>query len=310
MRRAAVFALAVGAASCQAAPPTPMPQKLPAHPALDPASVVAYPAITFLLGFNGGVQGPDGSNWWVNELPAHAVSVSAFSLDKSEVVVSAYATFLAWAGGLGHYSPLMPIEVGPTSADFEPEQGAANVPIANVTWFDARAYCLWMGGALPTEAQWEIAAKGPTSRVYPWAPDAGSGPSCVLASYATGDVNCTPTPTDAGSHPAGDTPEGLHDMAGNVAEWTADAYGWYPGYTADGGIFDAGLDAAADPTGPDAGPIFTPDAGYGGAGDVLRVIRGGGFHDLGISVRTTARWGADADLRSPGVGFRCAYPSP
>ncbi len=311
-------------AACQGAA---APQKLPAHPALDPGGVVAFPATTLALGFDGGVQGPDGSNWWVNELPPHPVSLSAFLLDRSEVTVAQYATFLGWAGGLGHYSPRMSIGVGPTSADFTAAPGASALPIGWVTWFDARAYCLWMGGDLPTEAQWELAAKGATSRVYPWAPTEG-GPSCALASFFTGDVVCTEGPTDAGSHPEGDTPEGLHDMGGNVAEWLFDAYDWYPGAALALPVYDGGQPESAtafpgvagtqqdphgpvqlrrqvdrDPHGPDAGSLY-------GEGTTLRVIRGGGFHDLGLSVRTTARWGADGWLRSPGVGFRCAYPSP
>lgn len=310
MKRGAVGFGALLLVACQVT--ATAPQKVPAHPAIDPASVAQYPAITFELGLDGGTQGPDGSNWWVNEQPAHLVSVSAFMLDKSEVTVSQYATFLAWTGGLGHYSALMHLAVGPTSADFSPVPGAENVPIGEVTWFDARAYCLWMGGDLPTEAQWEIAAKGVLYRTYPWDPDAGSGPGCNLASFQTGDVDCTREPVDAGSHPAGDTPEGLHDMAGNVAEWTLDVYDWYPmAQLPDGGVdwFVPTAGVLADPAGPDAGPVYVAGAGYGDAGLILRVIRGGGFHDLGISVRTTARWGADAQLRSPGVGFRCAYPS-
>ena len=289
------------------------PQKLPAHPPLDPASIVQYPATTFLLGLDGGAQGPDGSNWWVNEEPAHPVSLSAFALERNEVTAARYATFLAWAGGLGHYSSRMHIDVGPTTADFAASPGEEDAPVGEVTWFDARAYCLWMGGDLPTEAQWELAAKGVGARTYPWDPDAG-GPACLLASFFTGDVSCTAEPVDAGSTPGGDTPEGLQDMAGNVAEWTLDAYDWYPmALLADGGLdfySPAGGEPIADPRGPDAGPVYDADAGYGLSGSTLRVVRGGGFHDLGISIRTTARWGADADLRSPGVGFRCAYPPP
>jgi formylglycine-generating enzyme required for sulfatase activity len=309
VRRAAAAAAALALAACTASMGTAPATKVPARAAVDPASLVQYPSVTFLEGLDAGAQGPNGSNWWVNELPLHPVSLTGFSLDVDEVSVAKYATFLAWQGGLGHYSPLMPIVVGPTSADFTPVPGTENEPIAEVTWFDARAFCLWMGGALPTEAQWEFAAKGPDARLYPWDPDAGNGPTCALATYATGDVNCTETPADAGSYPAGDTPEGLHDMAGNVAEWTADVYGWYPNYSPDAGVLPGAWPTLQDPAGPDAGPVYVNGSGYGTQGATLRVVRGGGFHDLGISLRTTARWGADADLRSPGVGFRCAYPA-
>jgi formylglycine-generating enzyme required for sulfatase activity len=290
MRRLLVLGAAVvllGGCSQKAAP---TPTKAAAHPQLDPSAVVQFSAATFSEGFDGGVQGPTGSNWWVNEEPSHTVSVSDFQLDASEVTVAQYATFLGWSGGPGHFAPLMPVVAGPTTQDFAPAQGADSLPIAYVTWFDARAYCLWMGGDLPTEAQWELAAKGAEGRVYPWEPDAG-GPTCEQAVFFTGDVSCANAPTAVATHPAGDTPEGVHDMAGNVAEWTLDAYDAYPS------------DMQSDPTGPDAGPMYGAAAAA-----TLRVIRGGGYRDVAISLRTTNRWGADAALRSPGVGFRCAYP--
>ncbi len=267
-------------ASC----PTP-PAKPPAHPPLDPGSVVRFGATTYWEGFDGGVQDPNGSNWWVNELPPHEVTLDAFSIDRTEVTAQAYATFLSWSGGLGHWSSLMPVVVGPTTADYAPVPDGGTLPASYVTWYDARAFCLWMGGDLPTEAQWEFAAKGAESRVYPWPPD-GGGPSCEQAVFFTGDVDCADAPRPVGTHPLGDTPEGLHDMAGNVAEWVLDSYDGYP-------------------AAPQVNPVDEDGGRYGGA---PKVVRGGGYRDLGISLRTTARWPADPDLRSPGVGFRCAYP--
>lgn len=262
--------------------------KQPAHPPIDPATVIQYGPDTFSEGFDGGVQGSTGSNWWVNEMPSHAVTISAFTMDMHEVTTLQYATFLSRAGGLGHYAPRMPISAGPTSQNFAPVPGTENTAVYEVTWFDARAYCLWMGGDLPTEAQWEYAAKNTDiTRIYPWGT---SGPSCPVTNFFTGDVTCETGPVAVGSHDAGDTPEGAHDLAGNVAEWVFDAYDAYPS------------DPQMDPNGP-AAPVYGADAGT-----VLRVVRGGGFHDISLSLRTTNRWGADAALRSKGVGFRCAYP--
>jgi formylglycine-generating enzyme required for sulfatase activity len=219
-------------------------------------------------------------------MPSHDVTLSAFKMDLHEVTTVQYATFLRRAGGGGHYAPSMPIAAGPTSQDFAALQGTESIAMYDVTWFDARAYCLWLGGDLPTEAQWEYAAKETTGRVYPWGT---TGPSCSIVSFFTGDVTCNSGPLAVGSYDAGSTPEGAEDMAGNVAEWTLDAYDVYPS------------DPQTDPTGPTM-PMYGADAAA-----VLRVVRGGGFHDIALSLRTTNRWGADAALRSKGVGFRCAY---
>ncbi len=263
--------------------------KTPTHAPIDPSSIVQLGPDTFSQGFDGGVQGENGSNWWVNEMPSHSVTLSAFNLDVNEVTTAQYATFLAQAGGIRHWAAAMPIAVGATTEDFTALPGMEAVSIDDVTWFDARAYCLWLGGDLPTEAQWEYAAKNTDiTRIYPWGT---TGPSCDLANFFTGDVACAEGPMDAGSHATGATPEGTQDLAGNVAEWTFDAYDAYT------------TDMQTDPTGPDA-------AVYGSAGaTVLRVIRGGGYRDVAISLRNTNRWGADAALRSKGVGFRCAYHS-
>ncbi len=260
--------------------------KLPARPALAPDSVALFPAEEFEEGIDAGTQSPNGaSGWWVNEEPEHRVMLSTFRLEKNEVTVAQYAEFLRWAGGLGHYSSLMPIAVGPTQDDFAPKPGMADRPMNDVTWYDARAYCLWMGGDLPTEAQWEYAAKGASGRQYPWG---SAAPDCQHAVfYPGGETLCSPAPEPVDSHPKGDTPEGLHDMAGNVADWVLDHYGWYPG--TDGGT----VPVEQDPSGPDGG--------------TLRVVRGGGYRDVERSLRTTNRWGADPALRSDGVGFRCAY---
>ena len=262
--------------------------KAPAHPPIDPASLVAFASDTFSEGFDGGVQGANGSNWWVNEMPSHAVTLGAFQIETSEVTTARYATFLKQAGGIGHWAPSMAIAVGATTQDFAPVAGTASFAMHDVTWFDARAFCLWMGGDLPTEAQWEYAAKRTdVTRIYPWGT---TSPTCALANFFNGDVACAFGPDDAGALSDGDTADGVHDMAGNVAEWTFDAYDAYPS------------DPQTDPAGPDAA-VFGA-----GSGTVLRVVRGGGYRDIALSLRTTNRYGADAALRSKGVGFRCAYP--
>ena len=285
MRARALLAITLLGLGCQSA--TLPPKKgAPAPPAVDPASVVVFAAGAFSMGHLKQPQAPYGNDWFLNEAPKRQITLAAFAMDKTEVTVAAYAVFLTKRGGLRHWSPLQPITVA-IAADgvlppmFSANGGAESLPASYVTWFDASAYCAWIGGALPTEAQWERAATGAdaTQRYYPWGSDA---PTCDRVSFFTGDTLCAQGPSPVGSHPTGDTPDGLHDMAGNVAEWTADWYGDYP----------AG--DATDPIGPDTGEG--------------RVIRGGGFHDIPQSLRAAARWPGDPASRSPGVGFRCVYP--
>ena len=150
-----------------------------------------------------------------------------------------------------------------------------------------QAFCAFAGKSLPTEAEWERAAKGPSGdRRYPWGDD---GPTCTKAVF-TSQARCEDALASVGSRsPAGDSPEGCHDLAGNVAEWVLDWYARYPGTGTGTG---AGT-GAADPKGPDDG--------------TLRVVRGGSASDPPAAIRTTSRFGADPSNRSEGVGFRCVH---
>ncbi|HJN77819.1 MAG TPA: SUMF1/EgtB/PvdO family nonheme iron enzyme [Myxococcota bacterium] len=247
----------------------------PAYPETDRVEV---PAATYLQGKGDAEPGPYGDEWKENEQPQHSVSVTAFSMDRTEVTEAQWAEFLnsiADAAQVFHH-PLQPLEWD--GEGFRPLEG--EVPVAYVSWYEAAAYCAWAGGRLPTEAEWELAAKGSESDDrYPWGAD---GASCELAVYFTNSTLCEPEPQPVGSRsPAGDSPAGLADMAGNVAEWVFDRYG------------DYGVEDLVDPAGPTEGDY--------------RVMRGGGFRDVDDSIRTTARWAVLPEKRSEGVGFRCAY---
>ncbi len=245
-----------------------------------PAGMVLIPAGTFWMGCNAA---KDGSCSGISyESPQHKVTLSSYYMDITETTVGQFNACVD-AGACA----------GPT------QSGPTNNPVANVIWEESQAYCKWRGAAfdLPTEAQWEMAARGScekngstaddagcaaSMRTYPWGEAAAT---CNYAVMYDDGVNygCgTNTTWAVGSKAAGDSPYGLHDMAGSVWEWARDSYGAYsPG-------------AAVDPV--------------AAASDFYRVIRGGGFDAVAVDLRAGFRYYyADANVY---IGQRCmrSYP--
>lgn len=252
------------------------PSPEPTHLDPDSSTMVSIPGATFSMGQPTTAPGPYGQAWKENELVAHNVTLAGYLLDRDEVTVTAYAEFLSRAGGAVHHHPLQPIERAGRS--YTPRAGTGQQPIRYVSYYDAATYCAWAGKRLPTEAEWELAARGTGGSEYPWGNDE---PTCAHANFFTTNTSCKSTPVDVGTHsPLGDTPTGLHDMAGNVAEWVADVYDRYP------------TEPVTNPTGPSSG--------------TYRVIRGGGVLDPSVAMRTKARFAGRPDTRSLSVGFRCA----
>ncbi len=213
---------------------------------------------------------------------AHEVTLSAYDLDRTEVPVRHYMRCVA----AGACSP-----PGFPAGDARYDQ--PDFPVTHVRWDDARAYCAWAGGRLPTEAEWEHAARGRAGSLYPWG-DLWNG---HLANHGA----LADDPTDGrdgflglapiGSFPDGATKTGLLDMAGNVAEWVHDYYERVD----DDPQTHYGYRGAAvvNPK----GPTFSV---YG------HVIRGGSFRDAPHELRTAARrWSLIPAARD--IGFRCAY---
>ncbi len=246
--------------------------------------------------------------------PPHKVKVSRFCMDKNEVTVAAYDACAKTGNCLRpkqevHY----PNATEEAIAAFSPlcNYGKADKnehPMNCVTWSMAKQFCeteggrLEKGGArLPTEAEWEFAARGSGQRVYPWG-DEEPGPrrlnACgteCTAWLASAKMPASQTMFDAddgypatapvGSFPDGASSAGILDLAGNVWEWTAD---WYGPYTAD---------EQSDPTGPETGET--------------RAVRGGGFNGLKPGwAKPAFRYHTAADTRSHGIGFRCVMPLP
>jgi formylglycine-generating enzyme required for sulfatase activity len=147
-----------------------------------------------------------------DEIPAHVVELAGFELSVTPVTNAQYAVFVAETGW----------EPPPHWRGERPPPGLADHPVTWVDWHDADAFCRWVGGRLPSEAEWEKAARGTDGRAYPWGDDADVSRAVVGRGMKAG------TTEPAGSHPEGASPYGLLDMAGNVWEWTASWYGPYP----------------------------------------------------------------------------------
>ncbi|MEA3397506.1 MAG: SUMF1/EgtB/PvdO family nonheme iron enzyme, partial [Chloroflexota bacterium] len=161
-------------------------------------------------------------------------------------------------------------------SEYRSKGGHADHPVIEVSWYGADAYCEWVGARLPTEAEWEYAARGPDGFIYPWG---DSTPNATLLNY-DGNVGGT---TEVGSYPDGASWCDALDMAGNVWKWVADWYGDYPST------------AQTNPTGPAEGSY--------------KVLRGGGWADAyWTGVRAPDRSLGTLGVRDSGLGFRCVFP--
>jgi sulfatase modifying factor 1 len=176
----------------------------------------------------------------------------------------------------------------PPAPDFDrayfTNEANAERPVVNVSWNDAKAYADWAGRRLPTEAEWELAARGPEGRLYPWGndPPTPASEQCNIQGAGDGFGDTSPV----GAFPKGATPQGVQDMAGNVWQWTLDFY-------------DAGYYAHSkpeDPEGPQSGTQFT--------------LRGGAFTSSPADVRSTNRYARGPDERARNVGFRTVADFP
>ncbi|MEO5634902.1 SUMF1/EgtB/PvdO family nonheme iron enzyme [Gaiella sp.] len=196
-----------------------------------------------------------------DEAPQHSVPVASFRIGRTQVTNAEYAVFVAASG----YSAPSHWPDGAPTADQESH------PVSYISWEDARAFCAWAGGFLPTEAQWERAARGDDERAWPWGDDA---PTFECATFGASGTSAV------GLHVAGASPFGALDLAGNVWEWTASAYRAYP-YRAADGREDA---ESSEP----------------------RVVRGGAYSHGAGEIRCSYRHGMLPGAVDHYVGFRLA----
>lgn len=230
---------------------------------LDPVPMVTIPAGTFTMGSAVG-KGRD------DERPQREVHLDAFAIDQVEVTNERY---LAFVNASGHRNPPNPYGNGMLVS----AKGIEQLPVVQVTWYDAKAYCSWAKKRLPTEAEWEKAARGSDGRLYPW----GNDPATPTRALFDIEWNGEQTMRPVGSTPAGDSPYGVKDMSGNAREWVED---WYaPDYYKDA--------PARNPTGPDKG--------------VVRSIRGGSWHSPVWDIGAASRGRGGFALQTHGTGFRC-----
>ena len=240
-----------------------------------------------------------------DEQPQRLVYLPSFWMDRYEVTNAQYLEFVQ---GSGHRAPANVNASVSLWEEGRPVAGIEHHPVVNVSWDDAVAYCRWAGKRLPTEAEWEKAARGTDARRYPWGNEWDTGLANSASYWAgrtiefadreewrafwvTGEgarishekgVKGEVLTLPVGTFPHGASPYGLHDMAGNAAEWVQD---WYEPYY----YINAPL---SDPQGP--------------AGVLLKAMRGGSWLKPSRSLRTTDRDYGYPEDRQSGTGFRCA----
>jgi formylglycine-generating enzyme required for sulfatase activity len=209
-----------------------------------------------------------GSTLKADEKPVHRVSLDAFYMDKYHVTVGQYAKYLEATGA-----------EAPPEWDIMNQPRHQKRPVVNVSWWDAATYCKWAGKRLPTEAEWEKAARGTDGRLYPWG---NEPPTRLHANFGKKEWAYHMALVPVGMFEMGKSPYGIYDMAGNAWEWVND---WY-----DHDYYKKS--PMKNPQGPATGKS--------------KVVRGGNWLYVQEFLRSSFRFNADPSGRQFGYGFRCA----
>jgi formylglycine-generating enzyme required for sulfatase activity len=241
----------------------------------DGMTLLYVPAGEFMMGSDSGDA---------EEKPVHTVYLDAFWIDKTDVTNAMFAKFM---GETGHVTDaekagkswvyqggdFKEVDGADWSHPLGPSSGISGImshPVVHVSWNDAQAYCSWANRRLPTEAEWEKAARGKDAFIYPWG---SASPNNDLLNYNSAVEDTT----EVGKYPAGASPYGALDMAGNVWEWVDGWYDAYPGNTESNSSY----------------------------GTTYRVVRGGSWFAKDYYVRSTVRRKAEQTYTAGTVGFRC-----
>ncbi len=226
----------------------------------DGMMMVYVPAGEFTMGSYAGDE---------DEKPEHKVTLPAYWIDQTEVTNKMF--FICVSNG--RCQP--PVNIRSNTRDgYYSYNAYDNYPVININWEQARVYCDWAGGRLPDESEWEKAARGVDSRIYPWG---NQDADISLANFVISDLGDTSV---VGSYNSGQSPYGVYDMAGNVWEWVSSSYLPYPGINYVAFPFDSRK----------------------------KIIRGGSWNDYDHYIRTTHRNGKDPSDFGLDIGFRCMVP--
>ncbi len=243
-------------------------------------------------------MGSSADDWLAHsdEFPQHEVYLDAYWIDQTEVTNAMFAAFLNAKGNQSEGGETWldadgkDVLIEWRDSEWRPKSGFEDHPVIEVTWYGARAYCQWAGARLPTEAEWEKAARGDDSRWYPWGDvfDCSKGnfdDEKILDGYVVpGGEGCDGfyLTAQVKSFAAGASPYAVYDMAGNVWEWVSD---WYASDYYENS-------PQSNPQGPTSGES--------------RVFRGGSWSYSLFYVRSANRGRFSPDVTSPDNGFRCA----
>jgi len=214
-----------------------------------------------------------GGGTEIDERYKHEVFINTYWIDQTEVTIGMYAACVE----NGECTP--PRRNDSLSREhYYDDPSLLSYPVIQVTWFQAKAYCEWVNRRLPTEAEWEKAARGVDERSFPW----GEDQDCSFANYWGENEKCVGGLVAVASYPDGQSPYGAYEMAGNAYEWVAD---WY-----DSGYYTRSK--GENPLGPETGKT--------------RVVRGGSFLHLPRMMYTYSRNNFDPSIADVFTGFRCA----
>ena len=249
-------------------PPPPTPTPLPTVEEVEEVEeeekgpsvtdiMIEIPAGPFVMGNDAGRD---------DEAPAHEVDLPAFEIDKFEVTNADFAVFVE---AIGHETDAE--KEGLSRFWRDAAQDKEGHPVVYVSWNDAKAYCEWCEKRLPTEAEWENAARGTDGRLYPWGNE-------YDPSKLNGKDSGIRGTTVVGSYARGTSAHGVDDMAGNVWEWVVDWYEAYPGSSFRSSYY----------------------------GEQYRVLRGGGWFETDDFVRASVRNATSDTAANDDIGFRCA----